>query len=105
MGDPRVREPKKLQSQRSKLVSVLKNAEISEKAWKDKKEICTIEDKIYRKALPQPPGSTTPLVVEMEEGLGTELVSLSATPASMTGASKEAERMTLDWVPCIHYPV
>ena len=34
-----------------------------------------------------------------------KLVSVSATSASVTGASKEAPEVVLDRVPCIHYPV
>ena len=34
-----------------------------------------------------------------------KLVTVSATSASVTGASKEAPEVVLDRVPCIHYPV
>ena len=35
-----------------------------------------------------------------------KLVSVLATSALMTGASKEAQEViVLDWVPCIYYPV
>ena len=34
-----------------------------------------------------------------------KLVSVSATSASVTGASKKAPEVVLDRVPCIHYPV
>ena len=36
---------------------------------------------------------------------GKKLVSVSATSASVTEASKEAQEVILDRVPCIHYPV
>ena len=34
-----------------------------------------------------------------------KLISVLATSALMTGASKKAPEVILDWVPCVYYPV